>query len=234
MLKQVNASADLLLLCGDLTDRGLPGEALVLAEELSALRIPCAAVLGNHDYEGGDVKGLTRELSRVGVHVLDGDHYIFEKTLGIAGVKGFGGGFGRAQLQAFGESPIKQFVQEGVNESLKLESALGQLDTPHRIVIMHYAPVSETLVGENVEIFPFMGTSRLAMPIDHYGAEYVFHGHAHHGSPEGKTPRGIPVRNVAMPLMTKLHPDQRFALVEIDAVYHPETAGQYEVGSANP
>lgn len=190
-------------------------ETRVLAEELSALRIPCAAVLGNHDYEGGCAKELCVELSKVGVHCLDGDHYVFDKVLGVAGIKGFGGGFGKATLQAFGEGPVKAFVQEGVNESLKLEAALGQLDTPHKVVIMHYAPILETLEGENVEIFPFMGTSRLATPVDHYGAEYVFHGHAHHGSRHGKTPRGVPVMNVAMPLLAKHTPDQRFALVEI-------------------
>jgi Icc-related predicted phosphoesterase len=214
-IKHINSVADLLLLCGDLTDRGLVSEAKVLAEELAALRIPVAAVLGNHDYEAGCAKEVMAELTKANVHILDGDHFIFEKVLGVAGVKGFGGGFGRATLQAFGESPIKAFVQEGVNESLKLEAALGQLDTPHKIVIMHYSPTDDTLDGENLEIRPFLGTSRLAMPIDYYGAEYVFHGHAHHGSRQGKTPRGVPVYNVAMPLLARHTPEQRFALVEI-------------------
>ena len=187
----------------------------MLAEELSALRIPCAAVLGNHDFEGNQAKEICAELSKVGVHCLDGDHYVFDKVLGVAGVKGFGGGFGKATLQAFGEAPVKAFVQEGVNESLKLEAALGQLDTPHKIVIMHYAPICDTLEGENVEIWPFMGTSRLAMPVDHYGAEYVFHGHAHHGAREGRTPKGVPVINDAMPLLARETPDQRFCLVEV-------------------
>lgn len=214
-VKQVNQEADVLLLCGDLTDRGWVKEGQVLAEELSALRIPCAAVMGNHDYEGGHAEEICAELSKVGVHCLDGDHFIFEKQLGIAGVKGFGGGFGAATLQAFGEGQTKSFVQEAVSESLKLESALSHLDTEKKIVIMHYAPVVDTIAGENVEIFPFLGTSRLAMPCDHYGAQFVFHGHAHHGAHEGATKGGIPVFNVAMPLMTKLSPDQRFKLVEV-------------------
>ena len=214
-VKQVNASADLLLLCGDLTDRGMVEEGKVLAEELSALRVPCAAVLGNHDYEHGQVKDICSELSKVGVHILDGDHYIFEKVLGVAGVKGFGGGFGNATLQAFGEGETKSFVQEAVKESLKLEAALSHLDTEKKVVIMHYAPIPETLDGENIEIRPFLGTSRLSMPIDHYGAAYVFHGHAHHGAREGKTKSGIPVFNVAMPLLTKFTPEQRFALMEV-------------------
>lgn len=205
----------MLVLCGDLTDRGMLEEGLVLAEELSALRVPCAAVFGNHDYEHGQAREIAHELAKVGVHVLDGDHFIFEKTLGVAGVKGFGGGFGNATLQAFGEGQTKSFVQEAVNESLKLEAALSHLDTPKKVVIMHYAPVPETLEGENIEIRPFLGTSRLEMPVNHYGAEAVFHGHAHHGAYQGKTRAGIPVFNVAMPLMTKLHPDQRFALLEV-------------------
>lgn len=215
LIQQVNASADVLLLCGDLTDRGLLAEGKTLAEELAGLRVPCAAVFGNHDYEHGQADAICAELAKVNIHVLDGDHIIIEKVLGVAGVKGFGGGFGNATLQAFGEGPIKAFVQEGVSESLKLESALSQLDTPKKVAIMHYSPIVETLEGENVEIRPFLGTSRLAMPLDQFGADYVFHGHAHHGAPQGKTKSGIPVYNVSMPLMTRLNPEQRFALVEL-------------------
>ncbi len=215
LVKQVNASADLLVLCGDLTDRGMIEEGKVLAEELSALRVPCAAVLGNHDYEHNQVKDICGELAKVGVHVLDGDHFIFEKTLGVAGVKGFGGGFGNATLQAFGEGQTKGFVQEAVTESLKLEAALSHLDVERKVVIMHYAPIPETLEGENIEIRPFLGTSRLSMPIDHYGAAAVFHGHAHHGARNGTTKSGIPVYNVAMPLLAKHTPDQRFVLLEV-------------------
>ena len=214
-VKHVNEVADVLLLCGDLTDRGTPEEAKVLAEDLSALRIPCVGVLGNHDYEAGAAKQVCAELGKATVHMLDGDHYVFEKVLGIAGVKGFGGGFGRATLQAFGEGPVKAFVQEGVSESLKLEAALIQLDTPRKVVVLHYSPIAETLVGELPELQPFLGTSRLAYPIDHYGAAAVFHGHSHHGTREGKTPGGIPVLNVAMPLLAKTTPQQRFALIEV-------------------
>ena len=214
-IKHVNEVADVLLLCGDLTDRGTPEEARTLAEDLSALRIPCVAVFGNHDLEAGASKQVCAELVKANVHVLDGDHYVYEKTLGVAGIKGFGGGFGRATLQAFGESPIKAFVQEGVSESLKLEAALGQLETPKRVVMLHYSPIPDTCVGEQPELMPFLGTSRLAYPIDHYGAAVVFHGHSHFGSRQGKTPGGIPVYNVAMPLLAKTTPEQRFALVEV-------------------
>jgi Icc-related predicted phosphoesterase len=215
MVKRVNAEADLLVLCGDLTDRGTPEEAKTLAEELSGLRIPCAAVLGNHDYEHGQEKVVVSELTRAGVHCLDGDHFVFEHFLGIAGVKGFGGGYNNATLQAFGEAHTKGFVQETVNESLKLEAALGQLDTPKRIVLMHYSPIPATTVGENPEIRAFLGCSRLMGPIDRYGADAVFHGHAHHGTLEGTTDKGIPVFNVAMPLLRRTDPENRFRIVEI-------------------
>ena len=214
-IKQVNAEADVLLLCGDLTDRGLPEEAKTLAEELSGLRIPCVAVLGNHDFEQGQEKMVVSELSKVGVHCLDGDHYVFERELGIAGVKGFGGGFNNATLQAFGEVQTKGFVQETVSESLKLEAALGQLDTPKRVVVMHYAPVPATTIGENPEIRAFLGCSRLMGPVDRYGAEAVFHGHSHHGSLQGATDKGIPVFNVAMSLLRKHDPERRFMLLEV-------------------
>lgn len=215
MIRQVNDSADILLLCGDLTDRGLIKEAETLAEELSGLRIPCVAVLGNHDVESGAQAQICDLISRVGVHCLDGDHFVFDKVLGIAGIKGFGGGYNNATLQAFGELQTKGYVQEAVNESLKLEAALGQLDTPKKIVIMHYSPVLDTIVGENPEIRAFLGTSRLAGPVDRYGAEAVFHGHAHHGTLQGKTDKGIPVYNVALPLLKKSSPEQRYLSLEV-------------------
>jgi Icc-related predicted phosphoesterase len=214
LVKAVNGEADGLVLCGDLTDRGLVDEARTLAEALSALRVPCAAVLGNHDFENGAVKEIVRILHDVGVHVLDGDHAIFDKTLGVAGIKGFGGGFEQGMLQAFGETAIKAFVQESVNEALKLEAALGQLDTPRKVVIMHYAPVTATTEGENPEIRPYLGSSRLCGPVDAYGAQAVFHGHAHHGQLQGQTSKGVPVYNVAMPLIRRVL-DKRFIVVEV-------------------
>lgn len=214
LAKMVNGEADGLVLCGDLTDRGLVDEAKTLAEALAVLRVPCAAVLGNHDFEGGATREIARILHEVKVMVLDGEYTVFEKRIGIAGVKGFGGGFGPGMLQAFGEPTIKAYVQEAVNEGLKLESALAQLDTPRKVVIMHYTPIASTTEGENPAIQPFLGTSRLLAPIDSFGADAVFHGHAHHGVLEGQTPKGVPVYNVAMPLLRKNH-DRRFRVVEI-------------------
>jgi Icc-related predicted phosphoesterase len=214
MVKQVNDEADILLLCGDLTDHGSLAEGKVLAEELSALRIPAVAVFGNHDLETGHAGELCAALQHINVRCLDGESYIFEKVLGISGVKGFGGGFGRATLQSFGEASTKAFVQEAVTESLKLESSLGRLDTPKRVVITHYAPVIDTVRGENPEIFPFLGSSRLARTIDDYGADAVFHGHSHHGTLEGKTDQGVPVYNVAMPLLQR-QLETRFRVIEV-------------------
>jgi Icc-related predicted phosphoesterase len=224
LVKAVNDEAEGLVLCGDLTDRGLVDEAKTLAEALALLRVPCAAVLGNHDYEAGHQHEIVRVLREVKVAVLDGEYAIFDRRLGVAGVKGFGCGFGRGTLQAFGEPVVKAFVQEAVNEALKLEAALGQIDTPHRVVIMHYAPVQDTTEGEALDIRPFLGTSRLAMPVDAFGAQAVFHGHAHHGKLEGRTPRGVPVYNVAMPLLRRLLDDQRYRVVEVEPPDEPAYA----------
>jgi Icc-related predicted phosphoesterase len=212
--KAVNGEADGLVLAGDLTDHGTLDEIKVLAEALAQLRVPCAAVLGNHDYEGGAVKELARVLSEVKVVVLDGDHAVFNHTLGVAGVKGFAGGFEKAMLQAFGEPAIKAFVQEAVGEALKLEAALAQLDVERRVVITHYAPIIETTEGEDGRILPFLGSSRLAAATEPFGALAMLHGHAHHGKLEGRTPKGIPVYNVAMPLLRKHFNDKRFRVFE--------------------
>ncbi len=214
LVKVVNGEAEGLLLAGDLTDHGTLEEAKTLAEAFTGLRVPCAAVLGNHDFEGGVVKDIVRLLGDAKIEVLDGDHAVFDRRLGIAGVKGFAGGFERAMLQAFGEPVIKAFVQEGVNEALKLEAALGQLDVPMKVVLMHYAPIIETCEGEELDIRPYLGTSRLSAPCEAFGATAVFHGHAHHGKTDGKTPKGIPVYNVAMPLLRKLW-DQRFRVFDV-------------------
>ncbi len=216
LVKMVNGEAEGLVLAGDLTDRGLPDEASTLAEALAGLRVPCAAVLGNHDFEAGHVADVVRILREAGVQVLDGDHALFDRRLGVAGAKGFGCGFGGAMLQAFGEPAIKAFVQEAVNEALKLEAALAQLDTAMKVVVLHYAPIAETCRGESPELNPFLGSSRLAAPVDLFGAQAIFHGHAHHGLPEGRTPRGIPVYNVAIPVLRKHLGDRKFRVVDLE------------------
>jgi Icc-related predicted phosphoesterase len=214
LAKMVNGEAEGLVIAGDLTDHGLVEEAETLAEALEQLRVPCAAVLGNHDFEGNAVKEIVRILQAAKVEVLDGDHAIFHKRLGVAGVKGFAGGFERGMLQAFGEPVVKAFVQEAVNEALKLEAALAQLDLPKRVVLLHYAPVAATTDGEDPAVRAFLGSTRLAAPCDAFGALAVFHGHAHHGVEEGRTPKGVPVYNVAMPVLKRTR-DARFRVVDV-------------------
>jgi len=207
--------ADVLLLCGDVTNHGLPDEALILAKDLAAVKIPILAVLGNHEYESGKEGEVRQILADAGARVLDGEGCVIH-GVGFAGVKGFGGGFGERALQAWGEESIKRFVHESVNEALKLESALARLHTPQRIVLLHYAPVAATVEGEPREIFPFLGSSRLEEPLTHYPVTAVFHGHAHHGTPEGATRSGVPVYNVALPLLQHTFPDHPpFRLFEV-------------------
>jgi Icc-related predicted phosphoesterase len=200
ILTRVNEIADVLLLCGDLADHGLEEEARVLAKELSAVRVPMIGVLGNHDYHSNAVDAVCRVLSDAGVELLDGDA-VEVCGIGFAGAKGFPGGFGRGTLGPWGEPGVKHFVQEAIDEALKLEEALGRLRTERRVALLHYAPVRDTCAGEPVEIHAYLGCGRLEEPLHTYPVDVVFHGHAHHGAPEGRTANGIPVYNVALPLL---------------------------------
>jgi Icc-related predicted phosphoesterase len=201
--------ADVLLLCGDLTEFGRVEEARRLADHLAALRpLPILAVLGNHEFESGQEEAVSSVLTDHGVTILDGTA-VEVRGIGFAGVKGFCGGFGERALQPWGESMLKQFVRESVEETLKLESALAKLRTPSRVVVMHYAPIADTVQGEPPEIFPFLGSSRLEEPVNRYGASVLFHGHAHHGTLEGRTLGGVPVYNVAFPLLRHHYPGRR-------------------------
>ncbi len=212
---QASEAADVLLLCGDLTDYGTGEEARILADELGAVSKPVVAVLGNHDYESGTPEVVVETLTEAGVRVLDGEACEIE-GVGIAGVKGFAGGFGRGSLGAWGEPAIKVFVQEALNEAMKLESALAKLRTPRRIALLHYAPIAGTIDGEPAEIFPFLGSSRLEEPLLRYPVDAVFHGHAHRGALEGRTIGGVPVFNVAKPLLQRKRPGEpAFRLFEL-------------------
>jgi Icc-related predicted phosphoesterase len=209
------------VLCGDLTDYGLPEEAQVLAKDLTiSLKIPVVAVLGNHDFESGQAQEVQRILCDAGVRILDGDGCEVH-NIGFAGVKGFGGGFGERALGAWGEESIKRFVHEVIDEALKLEKAIARLNTMQRIVVLHYAPIRATVEGEPLEIFPFLGSSRLEEPLNRYPVTAVFHGHAHHGSPKARTQRDVPVYNVALPLLRRAFPDQPPFRVEAIPVIPP-------------
>jgi Icc-related predicted phosphoesterase len=212
---EIVSGADLLLVPGDLTDYGLPDEARALAREVAqTAKIPIVTVLGNHDYESGHAAEVTEILREAGIIVLDGDAYEIH-GIGIAGAKGFCGGFGRHTLGSWGEPVIKTFVQESLAEVLKLETALARLRTSTKIVLLHYAPVQDTVIGEPEAIFPFLGSSRLEEPINRMNATMVFHGHAHRGQPEGRTATGIPVYNVSYPLLHRMTPDRPYRLIEV-------------------
>lgn len=214
--RDVSQKADVLLMCGDLTDYGLPEEAEVALQDLRAATIPIIAVLGNHDYQSARESEVRSVLVSAGVKVLDGES-VEINGVGFAGAKGFCGGFGRRTLEPWGEKMVKQFVQEALDETLKLESALARLRMRERIVLLHYSPVQATVEGEPPEIFAFLGSSRLEDPIERHGASAVFHGHAHRGAPEGRTKSGIPVYNVSLSLMRKSFPDQPpFRIIEIE------------------
>lgn len=223
LFAEISTQADVLLICGDLTDSGDEDEAKVLVKELEHCEIPIVAVLGNHDYEKGRHKLIRQLILDSKIHLLDGESVVIE-GIGFAGVKGFGGGFDRHMLSMFGEAAMKAFVQAAVDESLALDRALDKLDQNHpevaKIVLLHYSPIEATVIGESEKIFPFLGSSRLSEPLNRRSVHTAFHGHAHVGTFEGKTSAGIPVYNVALPLL-RTHLKHPYFLLEIPA-YHAE------------
>ena len=213
-LGKVREEADVLIVAGDLTNFGLPEEMEPLLNVLVRLRLPIIAVLGNHDYENDRQADLARMMTAEGIKVLDGTGYERD-GVGFAGTKGFVGGFGRGVLTAFGEPEIKTFVKASIDEALKLERAMSQLRTSKRVVVLHYAPIAATVVGEALEIYPYLGSSRLAEVVDRHGADLVVHGHAHHGSVHGKTTAGVPVHNVAITLLQSQNPPSAYRIFEV-------------------
>jgi Icc-related predicted phosphoesterase len=213
----VAAQADVFAICGDLTDTGHPDEARNLTRELAAaVKIPTVAVLGNHDHESGRTAEITQILGEAGVSVLDGTVAEIQ-GVGFAGVKGFAGGFGRRALGPWGEQAIKLFVREALEEALKLETALARLgNSGRKVALMHYAPICGTVEGEPPEIYAYLGSSRLEEPLGRYPVDAVFHGHAHHGTLEGRTQGGVPVYNVSLALLQRCRPGQPpFRLLEL-------------------
>lgn len=214
LFADISEHADILVLCGDITNRGLPSEAEILTEELRACKLPVLGVLGNHDAECGHEDEVKKIVCQGGMILLEDEpHELL--GVGFAGVRGFCGGFDSHMLAPFGERMIKEFVQETVNEALRLESGLARLRTEHKVAVLHYAPIRDTVVGEPPEIFPFLGSSRFQEPLDRFGVSVCFHGHAHHGAPEGRTLKNIPVYNVAHAIMLDMDPEKPYRVVEL-------------------
>jgi Icc-related predicted phosphoesterase len=211
---RVRDEAEALVLAGDLTNTGQSDEMDLFLNVVVRSRVLTIAVLGNHDFEADKTGELMRMMTSAGIKVLDGTAYERD-GIGFAGTKGFVGGFGRGVLTAFGEPEIKAFVQASVNEALKLERAMSQLRTHKRVVVLHYSPIAATVQGETPEIFPFLGTSRLAEVVDRHGADIVLHGHAHHGQLEGRTTGGVPVHNVAITLLQAQQPSKVYRVFDI-------------------
>jgi Icc-related predicted phosphoesterase len=228
LFADVHRTADVLALLGDMTMHGRPEQMRSFVNELAGVEVPIVAVLGNHDYESGRHDECTRILTDAGVHVLDGTSVVIE-GVGFAGTKGFAGGFGRGALGPFGEQLMKDFVNAALDEALKIEKSLFELRTHTRVVLLHYAPIVDTIHGEPPEIYPFLGSSRLLQPIETLGAAVVFHGHAHHGALEGATPGGIPVFNVSLPLLREA--GMTFRLFTVQAPERRKDSGSDESSS---
>ncbi len=204
--ERLRDEADILLLAGDLSNMGRPSEIEALLDELSGVQVPIVAVLGNHDYQSDAVQIIAALIEDRGVHLLDGTRVVVgigDRSLGIVGVKGFCGGFAPHLVNAFGEPELKALIAESVHEAKKLEAALDDLQADVRIALLHYAPIPETLGDEPAEIHAFLGSSLLLQPLEEARVHTVFHAHAHLGRHEGHTPGGIPVYNVAMPVMRR-------------------------------
>jgi Icc-related predicted phosphoesterase len=203
-LMDLEGKADIFLLAGDLTQTGHPEEMRVLANDLRKAPIPVVAVLGNHDYHVDQVEVISQILKDAGVIVLERSSVIISingEKVGIAGAKGFGGGFIGSSGADFGEPQMKSFMRHSRGEARQLEQVIKDLDSDYKIVLLHYSPTTQTLAGEKKEIYPFLGCYYLAEAVDYGKADIVFHGHAHAGIEKGKTPGGTPVRNVAQPVI---------------------------------
>lgn len=196
LLNGVNDQADVLLLAGDLTNVGLMEEMTVLLDELNHFSMPIVAVPGNHDHENDHIEVLMNMMRSRNIKVLEGTTCEIG-DVGFVGTKGFCGGFGTLRIQPFGERPIKAFIQAGIDEVVRLEKAAMGLSTLHKVGVLHYSPISETLSGEEKELYPFLGSSLFGDALDRQGVSVIVHGHAHKGSPFGSTPGNIPVYNVS-------------------------------------
>lgn len=214
IFREISEQADILVLCGDLTDHGTIEQCHVLIKHLSNCTIPVVGVLGNHDYENGEEETIKHIMKETGYSILDGESVIIH-DIGFAGIKGFAGGFDTYTLAAWGEKTIKDFVKESMNESLKLEKALSELSTEKKVGLLHYSPISQTVEGEPKELYPFLGCTRLVYPLEREKVNTIFHGHAHHGTYSGKTQQGIPVYNVSLSILQKRIEKTPYTIIEL-------------------
>jgi Icc-related predicted phosphoesterase len=207
-LERLPEQADVLLLAGDLTRHGTADEARCVAQEFGGLGVPVIAVLGNHDHHSDEVPEVVKVLTDGGITVLEGEGTVVDcagRRLGVAGAKGFGGGFAGRCASAFGEPEMKAFVQTTIDAADRLGAALRELDCDVRVALTHYSPVPDTLVGEPLEIYPFLGSYLLGQAIDSAPTALAVHGHAHAGTERGRTPGGVRVRNVAHPVIKQAY-----------------------------
>jgi Icc-related predicted phosphoesterase len=207
-LAHLAEQADVLLIGGDLTRVGDPAEAMVLIDELREVPIPIVTVLGNHDYHSDQADKIATALRNAGIFILEGDSVCLDVAgarVGIAGLKGFGGGFPGASASDFGEPEMRAFVRHTKERAARLEAALRGLDCDRRVALLHYSPVADTLQGEPVGLYPFLGSYLFAEAIDRAGADLAVHGHAHRGCERGLTTGGVPVRNVAQPVLRQAY-----------------------------
>ena len=215
LFERVSDEADVLCLCGDLVNFGKTAEVQSILEDIKACTIPMVGVMGNHEHECGQPEVVLEMFSDAGVKMLSAGRNYEIEGVGFAGAKGFVGGFGRYMLSAFGETSIKDFVQEAIEDAQQLETSIRSLRTERSVVLLHYAPVVDTVIGEPPEIHAFLGSSRLAETIDRYdNVKLVVHGHAHRGAPQGTTNRGVPVYNVALPVLRTLG-DKPYRIFEV-------------------
>jgi uncharacterized protein len=195
---------DLVLLAGDLTTHGEPEQATIAAEAAGEAEAPVVAVLGNHDWHSNRAAEVAAVLEEAGIVLLDRGHHVVEigdARVGIAGTKGFVGGFPGSHIPDFGEPLLREVYAQGMAEADALDGALREIAMcPFRIVLLHYAPTTETLEGERRDIWAFLGTDRLAVPIAEHTPDLVLHGHAHAGTFEGRVGE-VPVYNVSVPVM---------------------------------
>jgi Icc-related predicted phosphoesterase len=207
-LEHLPDHADVLLLAGDLTRHGTESEARCVATEFGNLPVPVIAVLGNHDHHCDEVPQVVKILEDAEITVLEGTGTVVEcggTRLGVAGVKGFGGGFAGRCASAFGEPEMKAFIRTTSETADRLGAALRELDSDVRVALTHYAPVPDTLAGEPLEIYPFLGSYLLGEAIDSAPTALAVHGHAHLGTERGTTPGGVRVRNVAHPVIKQAY-----------------------------